>query len=69
MTEVGGPFSRVAPEELRHRLSPVAATIGDALTVNACQKKRRVEVFAENADVTFERKMNCIFGSINSSST
>jgi len=24
MTEVGGLFSRVAPEEIRHRLSPVA---------------------------------------------
>ena len=69
MTEVGGLFFRVATEKIRHRLSPVAALFGDALRANARQQKRRVEVFAEIADVTFERKINVIFGSINSSST
>jgi len=69
MTEVGGLFFRVMPEKIRHRLLPVAAPLATALRVNAYQKRGVSRCLRKIADVAFERKINVIFGSINSSST
>jgi len=68
MTEVGGLCSRVAPEEIRHRLSPVTALLATPYVLTPTKSGGVSRLFAETADVTFERKMN-IFGSINFSST
>jgi len=69
MTEVGGLFSQVEPEKIAidcRQLLPDWRR-------PTCQRLPKKEACRGGvrgiADVTFERKMNSIFGSINSSST